>query len=76
MDLITPKQLVKANKYLQYFGGETLAKVLFRILKFNKLNKEYGEICHLPAQEFIGQVMEKVEFGFQVDDNELENIPK
>ncbi|MBC8315130.1 MAG: lysophospholipid acyltransferase family protein [Bacteroidetes bacterium] len=76
MDLITPKQLVEANKYMQYFGGETLAKLLFRILKFNKLNKEYGEICHLPAQEFIGQVMEKVEFGFQVDDNELENIPK
>jgi len=76
MDLISPKQLVEANKYLQYFGGETLAKVLFRILKFNKLNKEYGEICHMPAQEFIQQTMDKLEFRFELDENELANIPQ
>ena len=76
MDLISPKQLVEANKYLQFFGGETLAKLLFKLLKFDKINKEYSKICKLPARKFIQQAINTMEISFTVNEQELENIPK
>jgi len=39
MDLVSPKDLVKASMGLQVFGGEKLAKVLFRLLKLDLVNK-------------------------------------
>jgi len=76
MDLISPKQLVEANRYLQYIGGETLAKILFKILQFDKLNKEYNRICEFSAEGFIDGVIEGAGVNYAVDEQELENIPK
>jgi len=76
MDLITPRQLVEANTYLQYFGGETLARILFRLLKLDKTNKEYTRAIHLPPQQFITQVLDALQVGYFVDDQELNNIPQ
>jgi len=76
MDLISPRQLVEANKYLQYFGGETLAKIIFRLLSLDKVNKQYNKICECQPREFIDQLIEGVGIGFEVDDQEMENIPK
>lgn len=76
MDLISPKQLVEASKTLQYLGGETLAKVLIRLLKFDRINKEYENGRHFPAGEFIDKAIEVFGITFEVDENELENIPK
>ncbi|NQV03033.1 MAG: lysophospholipid acyltransferase family protein [Bacteroidia bacterium] len=76
MDLISPKQLVEANKYLQYFGGETLAKILFKLLELDKVNKQYNKICDLEARDFIDQLIDGVGVSYSVDEQELENIPK
>lgn len=76
MDLISPKQLVEANRYLQYVGGETLAKILFRVLKLDKVNKQYNKICDCQPREFIDQLIEGVGVRYSVDEQELENIPK
>ena len=53
-----------------------MAKMLLRILKLKRLNKDYGKICHLPAQEFLREATKKFEFEFEVDENELANIPQ
>lgn len=76
MDLISPRQLVEANKYLQYFGGETLAKILFKLLQLDKVNKQYNKICDLEPRDFIDQLIEGVGVSYSVDEQELENIPK
>ncbi|MFH1159759.1 MAG: GNAT family N-acyltransferase [bacterium] len=76
MDLITPRQLVEANKYLQYFGGETLARIILRLLKLDKTNKLYSRSSHLPPQEFITQILQAIQVGHIVDDQELDNIPQ
>jgi len=76
MDLISPKQLVEANKYLQYFGGETLAKIIFKLLELDKVNKQYNKICDLGPRDFIDQLIDGVGVSYSVDEQELENIPK
>jgi len=76
MDLISPKQLVEANNFLQYVGGETLAKILFKLLKFDRLNREYGRACQLQSREFIDKAIEVFGITFEVAQQELENIPK
>ncbi len=76
MDLISPKQLVEANKYLQYLGGETLAKILFKLLRLDKVNKQYDKICDLGPRDFIDQLIEGVGVSYAVDEQELENFPK
>jgi putative hemolysin len=76
MDLITPKQLVTANRYLEYFGGETLARILFKLLKLDRINREYARLSFLPAKEFLTQVIERLQVGYEVDEKELEYIPK
>ena len=64
MDLITPKQLVTANRYLEYFGGETLARILFKLLKLDRINREYARLSFLPAKEFLTQVIERLQVGY------------
>lgn len=76
MDLISPKQLVEANKYLQYFGGETLAKIIFKLLELDKVNKQYNKICECGPRDFIDQLIEGVGVSFAVDEQEMENVPK
>ena len=76
MDLISPKQLVDSSKALQFLGGETVAKVLFRMLKLSRLNREYNRIEHLSAREFLEAVLQIAEAEFHIDPQELENIPE
>lgn len=76
MDLITPKQLVESSKALQFLGGEALARLLFRMLKLNRLNKEYNRIIDLPPDPFVKAVLDNAGVGFSIDEQELENIPQ
>ena len=39
MDLVTPKDLVKARKGLQIFGGKRFARVLFGLLRLDMINE-------------------------------------
>ncbi|MFA8299133.1 MAG: lysophospholipid acyltransferase family protein [Hyphomicrobiales bacterium] len=76
MDLVTPRDLLKANKSLKYFGGIYLARLLFRILHLKELNSKYDPISHLKKGEFIDSVIDQLGFSFEIDDKDLERIPK
>ena len=75
MDLITPKDLVSANKTLKLLGGEPTAKLLMRLLKLDKVNEGYSPISHLHGTEFIEKVIEKLDFSYEVSDEDLARIP-
>jgi putative hemolysin len=76
MDLISPRQLVNANHYLQLFGGETLARLLFRWLKLDKVNKVYSSYYHQPSQEFVTSLIRSFGIRFEVPEEDLKNIPE
>jgi len=75
MDLVSPKDLVKASKGLQVFGGDKLAKVLFRLLKLDLVNKTYNENIHLPSREFLDKILEEIKVSYKETENDLKNIP-
>jgi putative hemolysin len=75
MDLISPRQLVEANSYLQYFGGETIARLLFKWLKLDKVNKVYSSYYSQPSQEFINSLIRAFGIHFKVPEEDLQNIP-
>lgn len=75
MDLISPRQLVNASHTLQLFGGESLAKLLFKWLKLDKINQVYSDLYHLPSQEFITGLIRKVGIKFEVSEEDMANIP-
>lgn len=75
MDLISPRQLVEANSYLQYFGGETMAKLLFKWLKLDKVNRVYSSHYSQPSQEFIDSLIRIVGIHYHVPEEDFQNIP-
>lgn len=75
MDLITPKDLVNAAPVLKIFGGESLARLIYRFLKFDKVNGVYVNHGHLPGPAFIDEVLRVLDVGFDLPKADLANIP-
>ncbi len=75
MDLVSPDDLVKASKALQIFGGNRLARVLFRLFRLDLLNKTYCNNLHLPPEEFNDKILEDVKVVYKVSEIDLKNIP-
>ncbi len=76
MDLVKPKDILKATPGLSSFGGEYVAKFLMFILRFHKLNKIYGKVGEKEGLEFIDEITKLLEIKFVFDVNELKRIPK
>jgi len=76
MKLVDPKDLLKASDSLNWFGGESFAKLLMYILKLNKLNKLYSENCCKDGIEFIDALIDELGVKFEFDEEELKRIPK
>ena len=77
MEIAKPKDILKDNPYLNYFGGEFFAKFLMYALKFNKINKVYEQIGNKQGLEFIDELIRVLEFKFEYDKEELQRrIPK
>ena len=76
MKLVDPKDLLKASESLNWFGGESFAKLLMYILKLNKLNKLYSENCCKDGIEFIDALIDELGVKFEFDEEELKRIPK
>jgi putative hemolysin len=76
MDLIRPKDFIRINPALNLPGGEYFAKLLMYILRFNKLNKIYGQIAEKKGLEFIDELIRILELELLYDQNELKRIPK
>jgi len=75
MDLISPKDLVKASKTLEVFGGEKLAKIIFRLLRLNLVNQTYSDNIHLPPPEFLDRVLEDIMISYTTPEDDMKNIP-
>ncbi len=76
MKLVNPKDIVKANPYMAFLGGEYFAKFLMQILRFNKINKIYGELSDQEGVAFVDGLIDLLEVNFEFDENELGRIPK
>lgn len=75
MKLVDPKDLLKANESLNWFGGESFAKLLMYILRLNKLNDLYSANCCKDGIEFIDALIEDLGIKFEFDEEELKRIP-
>lgn len=76
MEIVKPKDILKANPYLAYLGGENLAKFIMYVLRFNKLNRIYGQIGDKNGIEFIDELIKILEIKYEFDEKELRKIPK
>ncbi|MBL4561120.1 MAG: hypothetical protein JKX79_09070, partial [Labilibaculum sp.] len=76
MKLVDPKDLLKASESLNWFGGESFAKLLMYILRLNKLNDLYSANCYKDGIEFIDALLDDLGIKFEFDEEELKRIPK
>ena len=76
MELLKPKDIFKNKAGLTILGGEYFAKFLMYILRFNKLNKIYGQVASKEGIDFIDEIIRILEFNVEMDENELKRIPK
>ena len=76
MDIVKPKDILKANSYLASLGSENLAKFIMYVLRFNKLNRIYEQIADKKGIEFIDELIEILGINFKFDKTELKKIPK
>lgn len=73
--LIETEDFIKAAK-LNRFGGSSAARILMMLLRINKINKLYSEICHLRGIEFMDRVIDELKISFEISEEELNRIPK
>ncbi|MDP4282634.1 MAG: lysophospholipid acyltransferase family protein, partial [Bacteroidota bacterium] len=76
MDLITPREVVDSYPFLKTFGGESLVRLVFRLFKLDVFNRKYSSISDQEAPEFINSVINLLDLHYELDDSELQNIPK
>ncbi|RKD89755.1 GNAT family N-acyltransferase [Mangrovibacterium diazotrophicum] len=76
MELVNPKDILKASPYLAYLGGENLAKFIMYVLRFSKLNKIYQQIADKHGVEFIDALIDLLEVNYEFDERDLKKIPK
>lgn len=76
MDLITPKDLLSANKNLRYLGGVYFARLLMKILKLSELNDRYKTFAHLNGLEFVDTAIKEIGFEYEISEEDIERIPK
>lgn len=76
MDIVKPKDILKANPYLAYLGGENLAKFIMYVLRFSKLNRLYGQIADKQGIEFVDELIKILEINYEFDADELRKVPK
>ncbi|WP_372752467.1 lysophospholipid acyltransferase family protein [Labilibaculum sp.] len=76
MKLVDPKDLLKASESLNWFGGESFAKLLMYILRLNKLNDLYSANCSKDGIDFIDALLEDLNITIEYNEEELKRIPK
>ena len=75
MELLKINEIFKAPPAFSLLGGDFFAKFLMYILRFNKLNKIYGQIAEKHGIPFIDEIIRILEFKIDFDENELKRIP-
>jgi len=72
--LINTDELLEAAR-LNGFAGESAAKVMMLLLRFKRINKFYAKNAHKSGIEFIQSMIEQLRIKFEINEDELKNIP-
>jgi putative hemolysin len=72
--LINTDELLEAAR-LNGFAGESAAKVMMLLLRFKRINKFYAKNFHKSGLEFIDSMIEQLRIKFEINEDELNNIP-
>ncbi len=75
MNLVQPKDLVKASPVIQYLGGEYMAKMLMHLLSFHKINDLYQYVSQKHGIESIDAILEYLNVNLEFDENDLKKLP-
>jgi len=75
MELINPKDLLKSQPQLQYFGGEAFARFLLYLLRINKVNNLFRELEKEEGIAFIDKLIETLDLKYEIDESHLKKIP-
>jgi putative hemolysin len=75
MKLIETDDLLQAAK-VNGFAGESAAKFLMLVSRFNRFNKLYAENRHLEGIDFIDALIGQLGINYEVNEAELERIPE
>ncbi len=75
MKLIETEDIMRAVK-LNKLGGESIARLLGILLKFNKINKVYSKLYHKGGMKFINALINELEINYEISDEDLLKIPE
>lgn len=75
MKLIDTKDILKSGK-LNKFGGESLARLLMLVLKYNKINKVYSKIYDKDGLKFVDTLINELEINYEISDEDLQRLPE
>ena len=74
MDLIDKNEFSKAT-YLEKFKLHALSSPLMKLFKIDEINKIYAKYKDLEGVDFITNVLNELDIKFEINENDLENIP-
>jgi len=75
MKIIGTEDILKAGK-LNKLGGESIARFLMLLLKFNKINKIYSRAWQKDGMKFIDALLNELDINYEITDNELMRLPE
>ncbi|PKP25210.1 MAG: hemolysin [Bacteroidetes bacterium HGW-Bacteroidetes-22] len=76
MALVTPEELISASPVLRKLGGRTLARLILRILKIDRLNTFYDTIHHAEPEKGLNTIIDYFGFKYEVSETDLKRIPR
>jgi putative hemolysin len=75
MKLIETEDILRAGK-LSKLGGESIARFLMLLLKYNKVNKIYTKAYNKDGMKFIDALINELEIKYEISDDEMLRIPE
>ncbi len=75
MKLIETEDILRAGK-LSKLGGESIARFLMLLLKYNKINKIYTKAYNKDGMKFIDALFNELEIKYEISDDEMLRIPE
>jgi putative hemolysin len=75
MQLLSSKELAKATN-LNIPGGNIIASLLMKVLRFNKLNELYTHVYSSNPLDLVNATLEHLNVSPEIAPREIENIPE
>lgn len=76
MYLVSPDDILSANKNLKYLGGRTFARFVLWVLRLNRFNREYAKYYVLDSPDFLNKTIELFGITYIVSEEDLRKIPE